>query len=173
LVCPIVECLSERAIDQRALSFLHVDLFNFEEIVDVEDYILLEGFIIADDESEVELSLLGVFGEENLEDERTAILFCLLYGVCLLCEAFYEGGEDDKVVQDLVQVLDFLLAELHHDVEGLRSLRDLFVLVENSLPEVGEGQSEIRQLLRISGSFGQLVDKFEVEAALKGPLQCL
>lgn len=98
MIGPVVESLSQRAIDQRALSLLHIDLLHLEEVIDVENHIFLQGLILADDEPEVQLPLFGVLSEENLEDERSPILLGLLYCVSLLGKPLDEGGEDDEVV---------------------------------------------------------------------------
>jgi hypothetical protein len=48
-----------------------------------------------------------------------------------------------EVIQDIIQLLDFLFTELNHNVESFWSLKDLLMLVENGLPKVRKRESKI------------------------------
>jgi hypothetical protein len=125
------------------LPLLYVDLVHSEEVINVENNILLKGLVFAHNETKVQLPLLRVFTKVYLKDERSSNLLRLFYCVCFLCEALNERGENYEVIQDIIQLLDFLFTELNHNVESFWSLKDLLMLVENGLPKVRKRESKI------------------------------
>ena len=75
LVCAIIESLSERPIHKRGSPLLRLYGSELEKVVNIEENILLDSFILSNDEAEIKLRFSLALGEGYLEQEGPVVLF--------------------------------------------------------------------------------------------------